>query len=430
MRGYGLRFRVVGILALASLVAVAASCASDDSGDGATTTAPVETVATTDEATTTTEPETTTKKESATTTQPSTTGTMSWKLEQSLAGELDQVVAWSQGFAAIKDAHDSEGLPGVGEIWYSVDGVQWAPGAEVSSGPDDDVFKLVGHQGDLFALSGDWATETAVKTLWHRRADEPWEMVVADRRLELLAVGDHRMIAYGQNGFEVVGVFDTTTSAAVEYEGLPEVEFATVDGDAAADEFEPVLYQGRAIALDDGFLADVSWLVGPNDVEGRLFVSEDASTWIEHPGPPAGPLVLQYGESSAPIYKGVNLLHAGGVVPARSWLTDDGIEFETTRVPRNGIVVGTTIGFVAVDPFGAIHRSTDGSTWVSMEAPPTWGEHSELEEPGFVRGTVVDANDQLLAISVHAEIEGFGTLIDPTTEIWSVRIDDVIADGQ
>ena len=411
MRGSRPGFRVVVIVALASIVSASAvSCSSDGSGDEATATTPEET------ATTTTEPVTTA-------TDGATLGTASWTMEQELQGELDGVVAWSEGFAGIMDVDGGEIYEG-GEIWYSVDGIEWARESEESPGPGGDVFKLVGRQGDLFALSGDWSNDTEDKTLWHRRADEPWEVVVADPRLEFLAVGDERLIAYAQNGFEVVGVFDTSTLEAAEYAGLPDVDFGAADA-----EFEPGIYQGRALALDDGFLADVSWLMGVNDVRGRLFFSEDGSTWIEHPSPPDGPLVLQFGESSAPVHEGVNLLYAGGVSPGRSWLTDDGLEFESTSVPGNWSVVGTTVGFVTVDPFGAIHRSTDGSTWISLEAPPTWGGRAEPDEHGFVRGTIVDGNDQLLALSVHGEVEGWGGVADPTTEIWSTSIDDVITDS-
>lgn len=344
---------------------------------------------------------------------------MPWTLEHSMPGELDQVVVWSDGFAGIMDLDGAETLDG-GAIWYSPDGIEWAERLD-GDGPGDDVFTLVGHQGELFALSGPALELDEDKTLWHRPADGPWSAVLTDPRLELLAVGGDRLFAYSQNGFQVPGVFDTATLEQVDYGGLPEVDLAWAASDPAEDEFGPMLYQGRAIALDDGFLAQVSWLMGKVErprIRWKLFFSEDASTWIEHPSPPAGTPILSYGATSAPVYDGINLLGDSG--PSGSWLTDTGFDFERTTVPGIAGVDTISTGFVTVDDFGRIHVSTDGSTWTSLPAPPTW--HAIPGETGFAHGTILDADGGLLAIGVRGKAGWIGPL-DPTTEIWTSAMD-------
>ena len=340
-----------------------------------------------------------------------------WTLEHSMPGELDQVVVWSEGFAGIMDLDGAETLDG-GEVWYSPDGIEWAERLD-GDGPGDDVFTLVGHQGELFALSGPALEWDEDKTLWHRPADGPWSAVLTDPRLELLAVGGDRLFAYSQNGFQVAGVFDTATLEPVDYGGLPEVDLVWAGRDPAEEEFGPMLYQGRAIALDDGFLAQVSWLmgnVGRPEIQWKMFFSEDASTWIEHPRPPAGTPILPYGAASAPVYEGINLLGNSG--PSGSWLTDTGFDFERTKVPGGVDAIAT--GFVTVDNFGAIHVSTDGFTWTSVPAPPTW--HVTSGETGFAHGTVLDADGGLLAIGVRGKADWIGP-VDPTTELWTSAMD-------
>ena len=162
-----------------------------------------------------------------------------WELEQSMPGDLGQVVVWSEGFAGIMDLDGAETLGG-GEVWYSPDGIKWSERLD-GPGPGDDVFTLVGHQGGLFALSGAWLEWDEDKTLWHRPADGSWGAVVTDPRLELLAVAGDRLFAYSQNGFEVVGVFDTVTLSLCEPVSIRISPTASIEAMVTLSTPEPVL---------------------------------------------------------------------------------------------------------------------------------------------------------------------------------------------
>jgi hypothetical protein len=351
-----------------------------------------------------------------------TATSLRWELGSSLSGALGEVVSWSEGYAAIMDT-DGDDVGSRGELWYSADGVEWEAALLRPFGRTDDIYALASQNDQLFALSGDILDDAVPQTLWSRRVGEPWEEVVTDDALEHIAVGSDRLIAYSQEGFEIVGVFDTATMDPVEFASLPDVE----------EQLGTPVYQGRAVALDEGFLATVGWLVGgPDQVDWRLLYSADGSTWTLHPTPPAGGLGVPYGQAVAPSFQGANLVASFSSVsgqPGAAWVTDTGMEFEPAAVPvveelgggdPMGTVEhtrGTDAGFLSVVE-GITHRSFDGFDWDTIESPPTWSQLAGIDERGLVRGTVLATNDSLIAIGVHGEIEGFVGLVEPTTEIW------------
>ena len=154
------------------------------------------------------------------------------------------------------------------------------------------------------------------------------------------------MIAYRQNAFEMLGVFDTTTLEPVEFEGVPDDVNPT----------ENTIYQGRAVGLDDGFIARVGWIesVSPDSVHAvwRLLYSADGSTWIEHPAGDNTTVVVPYGQSTAPNSAGLNLLTADGLRPGAAWVSDTGLDLQRTPPPVIETASGTPTGFFEV---------TDGS---------------------------------------------------------------------
>jgi hypothetical protein len=355
-----------------------------------------------------------------------------WELGSSLTGELTQIVSWSEGFAAIMEA-DGEPYAGGGELWYSADGVEWEAALVRPFGHAADIYALVGHNDQLFALSGDIFDNAAPLTLWQRRAGEPWEEVMTHEALEYIAVSSDRLVGYQQSGFEVVAIFDTTTMEPVEFTGWPEANVEAV-GEFST---EPFAYEGRVVGLDEGFLAEVSWLFvieGPGDgtqIDRRLLYSTDGATWIEHPSPPPGGVEFYgdvHGEAVAPVFEGRNLI-ASALAPRSegrdaAWVTDTGMDFEPARLPLSdaaflvGHANGTGAGFFTVSRGGAIHQSLDGVEWDMIESPPTWSVPAEINRRGFAHGTVLATDDSLIAVGVHAEYEGFVGIVNPNTDIW------------
>ena len=177
---------------------------------------------------------------------------MDWELAASLSGSLRQIVAWSDGFAAIHFP-DGDGLTSATprrELWYSDDGIDWEA-APVTPGFEQ-VYTLAGHDGDLFALTGDFLDFAAPQTLWHRSSEAPWEQVLSHELLQHVAIGANRVIAYLQNPFHVLGVYDAASLEQVEFDGIPDLERPEqIPGPGRVPDFP----SGAVIGLDDGFLA-------------------------------------------------------------------------------------------------------------------------------------------------------------------------------
>lgn len=342
---------------------------------------------------------------------------MDWELVDSLSGALRQPVAWAGGFAAINfpdgDASivSDGGQPG--ELWLSTDGLDWAP-ARIAAGTND-VSALAGDDGVLFTLTGDILDNAVPQTLWRSTDAMTWTEVLRGERLEHIAVGAGRLIAYRQNAFEMLGVFDTTTLEQVEFEGVSDDVNPT----------ENTIYQGRAVGLDDGFIARVGWIesVSPDTVHAvwRLLYSADGSTWIEHPAGDSTTVVIPYGQSTAPNSAGLNLLTADGQRPGASWVSDTGLDLQRTPPPVIETASGTPSGFFEVAD-GTIRHSTDAMSWESMDAPPTWSTPSEMDKRGFAEARILTRDDTLIAIGVHGMFEGWVGLVEPTTDVWIATI--------
>ena len=350
---------------------------------------------------------------------------MGWTLVSSMSGALQQPVTWSSGFAAINDpADDAQIIDDMAsEIWFSPDGIEWAP---APNAPPGDVLALAGQHGDLFALIGDIFDNTGPQTLWHLRAGEPWEEILTHEMLDLIAVGPERLIAYSHGKFDILAVYDTTTLAPVEFNGLPNVDIQPTEQVADLEEFlGTLLYQGRVIALDEGFIASVGWLVSlsPDEIDWRILYSADGSTWIEHPTADAETVVIPYNESGTTTFDGLNLLTAEGVtVPAGgAWVTDTGLDLEAVPDTTIDNVSGTDAGFFSIVD-GVLRHSMDGVAWETLEAPPNWSLLAGIDHRGFAGGTIVSTDEALLAIGVHGAIEGFVGLVEPTTDIWMASI--------
>ena len=106
-----------------------------------------------------------------------------------------------------------------GKLWYSSDGIDWQaapvpPGFEL-------VYTLAGHDGDLFALTGDTSDLTTRQTLWHRSSGSQWETVLSHELLQRIAIGADRVIAYQRSPFDVLAVYDATTLEQMEFNGIP-----------------------------------------------------------------------------------------------------------------------------------------------------------------------------------------------------------------
>lgn len=350
-----------------------------------------------------------------------------WQPGPSLPGQLDQVAAWSDGLAAILDV-DGDETPAGGEVWYSTDGVDWSD--EAPSLPDA-AYRLAGQNGDLFALTGDPDDAGTPQTLWYRRAGQRWTEVITDVALDHMAVGPDRLIAYGQGGFTngqagftILGVFDTATLAPVEFADLPEIEFGPTDTVPSTGEpFVPAAVFGHAIALDEGFLAEVQWMTGVEDgeavTETGLLYSADGSAWIEHPDLPDGAVLLPYW-GTTPVYDGLNLLSQPNNQSFDDWITDDGLSFSAATNPGVGDPTGTEDGFFSVDGRNRIHRSTDGVEWDVLEAPATWsfpgavaGDAGEVQH-----GSIFTLGGRLVAIGIRGDFEGWVGFVNPTTEVW------------
>lgn len=361
--------------------------------------------------------------------EPAPAAEVEWRAGPSFPGRLRDVTTWSGGLAAIMDP-DGDETPGGGEVWYSTDGIEWAP--ESATEPGDDVFVLAGQHGALFALAGDPDDPATAQTLWHRTADDGWVEVVTSDALDLMAVGPAQVVAYRGLGFEIVGVFDTVTMAPIEVTQPPAIEPTEA---ASGQAFEPIVESGRAIALDEGFLADVHWITGADDGdlarESRLMYSADGSVWTEHPDPPDGTVAWR-DPATAPVHGGLNLLSLPNRVDTEPYLTDDGLSFAAATDPGVGGPTGTEDGFFSVDSTNGIHRSLDGVTWDELPAPPTWPKPALVAaDDGEVQfGSIISHGDLLLAIGIRGDFEGFVGITDPTTEIWvadarsSIRLGD------
>jgi len=346
---------------------------------------------------------------------------VSWELGSSLTGELEQVVSWSEGFAAIMDTDGGE-TPGGGELWYSEDGVEWWAAVVRPLGRTTDIYALAAQGDQLFALSGDIFDRAAPRTLWRRQSGEPWVEVITDVALQGIAVNSDRVIAYAWDRFEIVGVFDTATMEPVEFAGLPEV--VSAEG----------VSLGRVMALDEGFLATVGRPsgIGADQPDWTSLHSADGSDWNEHPSPPPGGVGIPSDQATAPMFEGRNLVASFSLSwppPGDAWVTDTGIEFESVPDPVSDRVSGvapahlveltngTDAGFLAVVK-GVIHQSLDGVDWHTIESPPTWSELAEIDRRGLVHGTMLATEDSLIAVGVHGGLEGWVGLVNPTTDIW------------
>ena len=351
---------------------------------------------------------------------------VSWEFRSSLTGELEQVVPWSDGFAALMDT-DGDKTSGGGELWYSSDGVEWVllrPFEQM-----DDIYALAGHDDQLFALTGDISDEASPQTLWQRRRGEPsgvepWEEVMTDDALQGIAVNSDRLVAYAFDRFGILGVFDTATMEPVEFAGLPDVVLAE----------EAIL--GRVSALDEGFLATVGW---PTDLDADqpdwiLLHSPDGSNWERHPSPPPGGVGIPFGQPMAPTFEGRNLVGTFTTTsppPGGAWVTDAGLAFEPiprvaddVRSPAPAHLVeltnGTDAGFLGVVG-GVVYQSFDGLEWDTLEPPPTWSELADFDGRGLAHGTILATDDSLIAVGVHGEFEGWVGLVNPSTDIWVAR---------
>ena len=149
---------------------------------------------------------------------------MDWVLAASLSGSLRQIVSWSDGFAAIHFPTGTGCLSRLHrrELWYSDNGIDWEA-APVTPGFEQ-VYTLAGHDGDLFALTGDTSDLTTPQTLWHRSSGAQWEQVLSHELLEHVAIGANRVIAYRQEPFDVLAVYDAASLEQVEFDGLPDLE--------------------------------------------------------------------------------------------------------------------------------------------------------------------------------------------------------------
>ena len=367
---------------------------------------------------------------------------MDWVLAASLSGSLREIVAWSDGFAAIHSS-GGDGLSFAttpGELWYSDNGIDWEA-APVTPGFEQ-VYTLASHDGDLFALTGDTSDLTTPQTLWHRSSGAPWEQVLSHELLEHIAVGANRVIAYRQQPFYVLAVYDAASLEQVDFDGLPDLERPEqVPGPGERSD----LPNGGMIGLDEGFLASVGWgntSHTKNDrVAWQLLYSVDGSTWTKHPGDSNEEVVVRGGESTAPTFDGLNLLTTAsaathisgnrllmdrwdqlpgdddrGGLPS-SWVTDTGIDLQPTFPATIDQASATPHGFFSVTA-GAIRHSLDGISWELLEAPPTWSVLTDIDARTPAVATILDGDDGLVAVGVHGTIGDWGRLIEPITEIW------------
>lgn len=365
---------------------------------------------------------------------------MVWSRAASLSGALRQIVAWSDGFAALHFA-DGDNLSRTvpqRELWYSNNGIDWEV-APVT--PGEQVYALAGHRGDLFALTGDAADPAMPRTLWHRSSESPWTEVLNHESLEDFAIGAGRVIMYRSSPFEVLAVHDAATLEQAEFNEIPEFERpAKVPGRQQVREFP----SGTVIGLDDGFLARVGWAdtsFSDGDRVTWLLYSADGSNWSEHPAASAADVDIPHDVSSAPTFEGLNLLttRRGPGNPAAtrllidrwdqlpvdadqdrltsSWVTDTGIDLQTTAPATIESASATKHGFFDVTA-GTIRHSLDGITWERVEAPTTWSTVTDFGRHGLAESSILDSPDGLIAVGVHGQIEGFVGLTDPRTDIW------------
>ena len=386
----------------------------------------------------------TAKSDPATTTEVIDTGAitdmgdspMDWALAGSLSGAIRQIVPWSDGFAALHFPEGDDWTSDVAdpELWFSGDGIDW----EAARVPPifEPVVTLAGHDGDLFALTGDTSDRTTPQTLWHRTSGSPWEQVLSHVLLERIAIGADRVIAYQQYPFGVLAVYDAATLQQVDFNGLPELERPEqVPGPAEIRE----LPGGGVTGLDDGFLARVGWAdtsFSDGDRVAWLLYSADGSTWTEHPADSTADFRTV---CTSPTFEGLNLLttdrQAGTTAanrllvdrwnlppsdteltgPTSSWVTDTGVDLQPTAPATIESASATTRGFFSVTA-GAIRHSLDGMSWELVEAPATWSVLMDGELRGLAEATILDGADSLIAVSVHGSRE-WG-LVEPTTEIW------------
>lgn len=343
-----------------------------------------------------------------------------WELRSSLTGELDQVVSWSEGFAAVMKTGGDEPPGEGGELWLSEDGVDWQ--ASGPFGPQGDIDAVVGQDDQLFAVSGDAYEDGNPQTLWRLRSGEPWEELMIDDALSGIAVNSERLIAYSWDPFGVLGVFDTAT--------MEEVEFLDVSESLPTEE---QMY-GDVMALDDGFLATARWPIHLDaDADPILLHSADGSAWDQHPSPPEGGIGNTVRQPTVPTFDGRNLVGSFSMsFPPRggAWVTDSGMTFEPLPDPVTDEVVnpapaaylveltnGTIAGFFGVED-GIIYRSLDGLDWTILESPATWSVLASIDQRGLAHGTILATDDSLIAVGVHGEIEGFTGLVNPNTDIW------------
>lgn len=357
-----------------------------------------------------------------------------WTEVATLPGALRGVVSRAGGFAAILDDAD-EDWSSQGALWWSVDGVEWSP---VPGAPDAPVFELASDGEVLFALTGDPLDDDPANALWHVADTGSWQQLLADEHLDHVAISDDRLIAYRQGRFQLLGVFDTDTLAPVELEQrFPAVEVEPTDQVAALEEgLGTLVYQGRAVGLDDGFLAEVGWLVGlePTVIDWRMLRSSDGATWTEHDSADglAGPVP---GRGAAPRFEGLNLLWDEGGA-GRTWVTDTGTDVLASWPAHTGQTYGgTSAGFFRIreptpsTPAGLDH-SLDGVDWDELPVPPSWSQPALVDvRDGFVAGSVVTTDGALVAVGVHGEPEGWGRLADATTVVWTAALEDLVASG-
>ena len=360
-----------------------------------------------------------------------------WVLAASFSGALRDIVAWSDGFAAIHfpDGDGSAFETTRPELWYSENGIDWEA-APVTQGFEQ-VYALAGHDGDLFALTGDTSDLTTPQTLWHRSSEAPWEQVLSHELLEQVAIGAGRLIAYWPFPFYVHGVYDAASLEQVEFDGIPDLERPEqIPGTREVPDFPT----GDVIGLDDGFLARVGWsnsAVGATERVTWLLHSPDGSTWTEHPADSTDD--VDVGEGTAPTFDGLNLLTADGVAPgtpgtrllmdrwdqlpsdagegaSSSWVTDSGIDLQPTAPALIDQASATARGFFDVTE-GAIRHSLDGISWERLDAPPTWSVLTDVDARTPAEATILDGDDGLIAVGVHETWDGFD-LIELTTDIW------------
>jgi hypothetical protein len=366
---------------------------------------------------------------------------LEWAFAGSLSGALRQIVGWSDGFAAIRYPDADDWSPGdePRELWYSGDGVDWEAAPTMPG--FEQIYTLAGHDGDLFALTGDTSDPTSPQTLWHRSSGAQWETVLSHPRLEHIAIGAGRVITYQSYPFEVLGVHDAATLEQAGSGEIPELERPnSVPGPGAIREFP----SGRVIGLDDGFLARVGWAdtsFTDGDPVTWLLYSADGSNWSEHPSESAADVDIPYGVSTAPTFEGLNLLTTsrGSGNPAAtrllidrwdqladdvdpdgltsSWITDTGIDLQPTAPATIESASATEHGFFDVTA-GAIRHSLDGITWELVEAPPTWSVVVDQGRRGLAESSILDGADGLLAVGVHGHIESMVGLTNPSTDIW------------